>query len=141
MFNSLEKRRRLLFAMNNIGNDFHTPAFIDESSIWTMRPPIYHHRRPSSLPRANAIRPPHSDKVHIWGGVTWDGPIPPFMFDNILTAGGYEIIINEHLVPFMRNWNGGRSRILQDNAPTHVTAEIYALLEENGIRWVKILNY
>ena len=112
-------------------------AFIDESSIWTMRPPIYHHRRPSSLPKANAIRPPHPVKVHIWSGITWDGPIPPFIFDNILTATGYLDIVNDHLSPFMRNWNDGTSRILQDNAPTHVTGEIYEALAQNNIRWVK----
>jgi hypothetical protein len=37
----------------------------------------------------------------------------------------------------MRNWNGGTSRILQDNAPTHVTGEIYDALHQYNIRWVK----
>ena len=101
-----------------------------------MRPPIYHHRRACSLPKANAVRPPHPVKVHIWGGITWDGAIPPFIFDNILTANGYLEIVNDHLAPFMRNWNGGTSRILQDNAPTHVTGEIFDALHQNNIRWV-----
>jgi hypothetical protein len=38
----------------------------------------------------------------------------------------------------MRDFNGGNCRLLQDNAPTHVTDLIYDGLTENNIRWVII---
>ena len=125
-----------MFALNNIENDFQNTVFVDESSVWTFRQGLYHHRRKSSLPRANAIHPPHPSKLHIWGGITWDGPIPFVYFDSNLTSEAYEIIIDGHLGPFMRNFNHGNCRLLQDNAPTHVTDNIFNSLHRNRIRWV-----
>ena len=84
-FTAFEKRQRLLFAMNNIGNNFHNTVCIDESSIWAMRQDIYHHHRTSSCPKTNALNPPNPVKVHIWGGISWAGPIPFVLFDNNLT--------------------------------------------------------
>jgi hypothetical protein len=40
----------------------------------------------------------------------------------------------------MANFNGGNCRLLQDNAPTHVTDLIYEALNENRINWVKKLG-
>ena len=64
-FTAFEKRRRYLFALNNIDNDFQNTVCIDESSIWAMRQGLYHHRRPKTCPKANAIHPPNPEKVHI----------------------------------------------------------------------------
>ena len=36
----------------------------------------------------------------------------------------------------MANFNGGNCRLLQDNAPTHVTDLIYEALHANRINWV-----
>ena len=46
--------------MNNIDNNFESTVFCDESSIWTLRGPNYHHRRKGRYP----------------GGITWAGAIP-----------------------------------------------------------------
>ena len=59
------------------------------------------------------------------------------MFDNNLTSEGYKIIIDHHLAPYMANFNGGRCRLLQDNAPTHVTDLIFESLSQNNINWVR----
>ncbi len=126
--------------MNNVNNDVKSTVFIDESSIWAMRQPYYHHRRRSSCPRLNAIHPPNPQKLHLWSGISWEGAVPLVLFDNNLTSHGYEIIIDEHLGPFMRNFNGGNGRILQDNAPTHVTDTIFEALIRNNIRWVFIFT-
>jgi len=48
-----------------------------------------------------------------------------------LTSEGYRVIVDQHLAPFMANFNGGNCRLLQDNAPTHVTDLIYEALNEN----------
>ncbi len=62
------------------------------------------------------------------------------LFDNNLTSEGYKVIIDRHLAPFMANFNRGHCRLLQDNAPTHVTDLIYESLRENGINWVLLQN-
>jgi hypothetical protein len=51
------------------------------------------------------------------------------------------VIVDQHLAPILSNINGGHWRLLQDNAPTHVTDLIYEALNENHINWVKNLVY
>ena len=41
----------------------------------------------------------------IWGGITWNGPIPFVFFANNLTSNGYEIILKE------KSWQRDNSRI------------------------------
>jgi hypothetical protein len=56
-YTSFEKHRRLIFALNNIDNNFETTVFVDESSIWALRGGLYHHRKKSSYPKCNTIHP------------------------------------------------------------------------------------
>ncbi len=58
------------------------------------------------------------------------------MFTNNLNRAGYIEILNEHLFPFMRNFNNGNNRLLQDNSSTHRVSE---QLNNNQIRWVIFL--
>ena len=41
-FNEFEKRRRLVFAINNIDNDMTKTAFVDECSCWTLCEGLYY---------------------------------------------------------------------------------------------------
>ena len=84
-----EKRRRLFFALNNLTDPFQTTLFIDECTVWTLRGGLYHRRPKSSLPKANKIHPPHTEKVHIFGSVSWDGPLPFKMFTRNLDTEFY----------------------------------------------------
>ena len=79
-FTEIEKRSRLTFALNNLDNNFQNVVFVDESSCWTLRPGLYCNRRPSIRPKCNAVFLNHSKKVHIWSGISWNGPVPPVVF-------------------------------------------------------------
>ena len=41
---------------------------------------ISSYRRKISLPKANTIHPPHTEKVQIFGGISWDDPLPGISF-------------------------------------------------------------
>ena len=75
-FDEFEKRRRLLFAINNINNNMETTVFVDECSCWTLCERLYFMRRKSSHPKCNTISSKGSSKVHIFGGITWAGQMP-----------------------------------------------------------------
>jgi len=75
-YTPFEKRRRLIFALNNIDCNFQKTIFVDESSIWAMRGGLYHFRKKGRHPKCNTIHPRNVKKVHIWGGVSWSGPLP-----------------------------------------------------------------
>ena len=76
-YDALEKNNRCLFALNNIGNDFRNTVFVDESSVWCLRGGLYHHRKKNKNPRCNTSEPRNVEKVHVWSGISWYGPIPP----------------------------------------------------------------
>jgi hypothetical protein len=80
--------------MNNIDNNFETTVFCDESSIWTLRGPNYHHRRKGRYPKCNTIWGRSAQKVHIWGGITWAGAIP-FVVNYIFAS------VNDSCVVFL----------------------------------------
>ena len=73
-YSDYEKRVRYVFALNNIWNEFKTTVFTDESSFWALRGGLYHMRRPTKIPKCNTTEPRGADKIHIWGGISWDGP-------------------------------------------------------------------
>ena len=61
------------------------------------------------------------------------------MFLRNLDTEFYIEVSDETLFPFMGNFNGGNCRFLQDNAPSHVTAQVYNFLREKQLRWVNFL--
>ena len=124
--------------MKNINDDLQNTVFIDESSIWTLRSGLYRLRKRTSNPKSICIFPPHSAKVHVWGGISWSGPTPFYLFEHNLDSEEYQRIITDILATFMRTFNGGDCRLLQDNAPSHVTWQIFESLNQNNIRWVKL---
>ena len=58
-----------------------------------------------------------------------------YAFNN-LTSMGYEIIEDNYLRPYMRNFNGRNCRVLQYDSPCHVTRNVYTALNRNEVRWV-----
>ena len=70
--------------MNNIDDDFRSTVFCDESSIWTLRGPLYHNRKRGRYPKSNTIWGRNAEKVHIWSGITWTGAIPFVVRDLII---------------------------------------------------------
>ena len=73
VFTEEEKERRLLFALNNLNNDFRNTVFVDECSIQTRRHGIYHNRLKSSRPRVRIDKPKSVDTVNVWGGISYYG--------------------------------------------------------------------
>ena len=64
----------------------------------------------------------------------------PFkMFTKNLDTEFYIEVLGEIPVLFMRNFNGGNCRFLQDNAPSHVTSQVFNFLREKQLRWVNFL--
>ena len=58
------------------------------------------------LIKANTLHPLHAEKVQIFSGISWDGPKPFKMFLRNLDTEFYIEVLDETLVPFMRNFNG-----------------------------------
>ena len=64
-------------------------------------------------------RAKHPVKGHIWAGISWKGRTPIVIFDGILNAEGYETILEQGLLPFLRDVYPSGHRPMQDNDPKH----------------------
>jgi len=73
-FTEQEKMDRYLFALNNVNCNFENVCFVDETTSQTSRWGLYHNRLPSSRPRVCSLKPRCVESVHIWCGISHNGP-------------------------------------------------------------------
>ena len=82
-------------------------------------------------------RAKHPVKVHVWAGISWKGRTPIVIFEGIMTAEGYENILREGLLPFLRNVYPTGHRVMQDNDPKHTSNRVADFLQAEGVNWWK----
>ncbi|CAF1072277.1 unnamed protein product [Brachionus calyciflorus] len=139
-FSEEEKNERLLFALNNLNDDFENTVFVDETSIQTCRSGLYHMRKKSKRPKVSSLKPRSVKTLNIWGGISFHGTTEFVMFTHTLNQDGYRFLINHYLAPFMRNYPGN-CRLIQDNATPHSARSSIEFLNRNNIRWIKLPAY
>ena len=68
------KAKRMVWALENLGNSFENYVFIDESISRTLEVPLYHWRVPGSQ---SSIKVPFKTnqraKINIFGAISWHG--------------------------------------------------------------------
>ena len=67
-----------------------------------------------------APKPKHPLKVHVWGGISKQGPTELVIFDGVMDAVLYCKILESSLLPFIRNTLPDH-RFQQDNDPKHTS--------------------
>ncbi|RNA42071.1 hypothetical protein BpHYR1_016415 [Brachionus plicatilis] len=71
--NDLQKLQRLIWCQRNRDCDFKDYIFVDETTIVVYDQPIYHLRLPSSRPEAIPSSYKFECKIHVWGGISYNG--------------------------------------------------------------------
>ena len=80
-------------------------------------------------------QPKHPTKVHVWGGISWNGSTNVCIFDGIMTAEMYIDILTRCLVPFCWKVYPDGHRFMQDNDPKHTSRRAQKFFEDNNINW------
>jgi transposase len=145
IFTEDEKHQRFLFATNMKARLQQDPSFIsrllliDESTIRIGQSCIYHNRRPISRPKVVGYQPNFYKNVNIWAGITNRTTTEPVLFCQNLRSDGYEIILENHLRPFIDA--NGPLHVIQDNSPIHTSGQTTDAIAANNISLIKLPTY
>lgn len=123
-----QKENRIIFAEQMIeeGRDWESVIFTDECSFWVNKcEPKYQWTDGISKPSGRGA---HGPKVHIWGGISYNGALPLHIFKENLDGAHYIKILNK-MIPEMEKLYPDEFTFQHDNAPPHRPAKTF--IEEN----------
>lgn len=92
--------------------------------------------RKNGEPPLNKPRPKHPVKVHVWAGISKQGATGVAIFEGIMDADRYIMVLQEALLPFLRDVLP-HCRFMQDNAPMHTSKKVKEFFLSEGINWWK----
>ena len=128
------KEKRVQWAKECLGDSFENVIRSDEITVQIETHRRFCCRKKGQKPRSKP-RPKHPIKVHVWGGISWQGATKVCIFEGIMDANLYIKILDEFLVPFISQTFPHDHRFMQDNDPKHTSRCSRELFEENGINW------
>ena len=80
-------------------------------------------------------RAKHPVKVHVWAGISKRGRTGICIFEGTLVKELYVDILDQTLLPFIRDVFPDGHRFMQDNDPKHVSKLAKEFLRTNGVNW------
>lgn len=129
------KQMRLNWCHEHQNLSWDNVIFSDECSVWSYPAQINIWTKDSVTPVYQ--RPKHTQKFHLWGGVSARGATPLCVFTGILTKEGYIDILEGHLLPFMQVMYPDGCTFQHDNDPKHTAHTTKAWLQEKNVTVLK----
>ena len=83
------------------------------------------------------LRAKHPVKVYVWASISWEGRTPIVIFEGIMNTEGYEKILREGLLPFLRDMYPAGHCQMQNNDLKHTSKLVVKFLQEEGVNWWK----
>ena len=80
-------------------------------------------------------RAKHPTKVHVWAGLSMRGRTGICIFEGIMKKELYIQILEQTLLPFIRDVYPEGHRFMADNDPKHTSGAAQQFLDEMGIVW------
>lgn len=133
-----DKAHRKVFAetelelLNKDPDSFHFFLSTDEANFYINGLVNRHNCRywSDTRPTWYQEKPLHSPKVVVWGGVWKGGVVGPFFFDENVNGDNYLAMLQEFLVPFLRQKRiVSKIRFQQDGAPPHWSRKVRQFLD------------
>lgn len=129
------KLKRHQWAVEHLHDNFANVIWTDETSVQLESHRRFCYRKKGELPTPKP-RPKHPLKVHVWAGISMQGPTPVCIFTGTMDAEGYVTILKGALLPFLRTKFANREhRFMQDNDPKHTSLRARRFFKENHVNW------
>ncbi|CAG2213127.1 unnamed protein product [Mytilus edulis] len=138
MVREVNKPKRVNYALECIINreTFDNVIFTDETTVKIQSSTRYSFRKEGEETQAKG-KPKHPYQVHVWGGISRQGPTGLYIFTGIMDSVFYQEILNEQLLPFIQEKYPNGHRLVQDNDPKHVSRSTKQWMQDNNVNhWV-----
>lgn len=136
MIREQNKGKRLTWALENRNDNFYDVIWTDETTVQMETHRRFSCRKRTQRPRYKP-RPKHPVKVHVWGGISWAGRTGVCIFEGKMNAPMYTKLLENALIPFIREYYPAGHRFQQDNDPKHTSRHASKFFEENNVLWWK----
>ena len=80
-------------------------------------------------------RPKHPIKVHVWAGISMRSTTSICISEGRMNTPLFVSILEQALIPFMRDVYPDGCRLVQDNDPKHNSATAHNYYKDAGINW------
>ena len=130
------KDKRLQWAREHLDDEFTDVVWTDETTVQLEAHRRFCCRKKGQKPRYKP-RPKHPVKVHVWAGISHRGSTRICIFEGIMNADLYVQILEECLVPFVRETYPDGHRFMQDNDPKHTSRQAQNFFTQHTINWWK----
>ena len=102
---------------------------------------LENHRRTTSYKKGRKPRykprPKHPVKAHVWAGISVRGRTGVCIFEGRMNAPLFTTILEETLVPFIREVYPDGCCLVQDNDPKHCSKMAQDFYKEMDIEWLR----
>ena len=134
MIREQNKAKRLDWARRNLGSSFEDVIWTDETSVQLESHRRFHCYKKGKKPRYKPC-PKHPIKVHVWAGISWRGATGICIFEGIMDAPMYTNILDQYLIPFIRDVYPSSHKLMQDNDPKHASRHAKEFFAEKSVNW------
>lgn len=131
-------RERLQWCLKAVEDkeDFKNVIFTDETTVEMCSAGRLHFFQKSSeiqKKTSRRSRPKHAYKVHVWGGISYEGRTDICMFTGTMDSVIYQGIIEKNLIPFAEKKFPNGFRIYQDNDSKHVSKSTKEWMQQKNL--------
>ena len=136
LIRQVNKRKRLQWAQTYLHDSFENVIWSDETTVQLETHRRHCYRKAGKKPHPKP-RPKHPIKVHVWAGISKQGPTEVCIFEGIMAAPLYCEILQRTLLPFIEKTftPPATHRFMQDNDPKHTSRAAQDFYARSGINW------
>ena len=73
--------------------------------------------------------------MHVWAGISWKGRTQIVIFDGIMNADGFIEVLQQGLLPFIKEVYPTSHKLMMDNDPKHTSNKAKEFLVAEGVNW------